>query len=788
MNVKSFTTVEMGLENAGCTVTTGNWMDADDRERELAKEKFRLWIREKIASEGMDRLMETLSIVMPEPEYDIPLDGQGDTAVYVIARLSGEGTDRLDVPGDLRLTETEIRDILKLQKQYQRFMLVINAGGMVDLSTVMDAVGNILVISQPGMTVGDSFADVLLGKSYPSGKLAATWGSWDTYSKIAEFGGRGDIHYREGVYVGYRYFDTVGETVHFPFGHGLGYTDFSIETGVVYLDKTLVCVPVTVKNTGKHKGKEVVQVYASIPEGLLDYPYQELTAFEKTKELAPGEKETMLLTFPMESLISYDSKSCCRILEQGVYAIHVGNSSRSTQTVAAIALDDTVMLEYVEHVGGPAGFTDWKPERRQNGASAARMEAAQIPVPGISTGLAQAPVSGISDDISQVPILPLSAALFTLVTHKPSEPVKDFMDAMALAETLSDEALCSLCTGAFEGDGSKSVIGDSALTVVGAAGETTGQFADKNVPSLVMADGPAGVRLSRFYGVDENGAFEVDETDTREKMELLPEWMQKALLQAMPQIEKPRRQGQIYERNCSAIPIATALAQSWNPDVCTECGHIVAREMEYFGIQIWLAPSMNIQRNPLCGRNFEYYSEDPLLSGKMAAAMTRGVESHKGLAVTIKHFICNNQETNRFYSNSVVNERALRDIYARGFEIVVKEAAPGALMSSYNLLNGEHTAHRPDLLTRMLRKEWGYVGIIMTDFVTGGDGEKNGGGLTTQCASGSIAAGNDIIMPGGPGHIKDMLRALDNENAAYPLSRTRLLTGAARMIALSRTI
>ncbi len=765
VNVRSYTTVEQGLINAGLEITTGYWMDAYEIAWKEARVGFRTWLKKKIAKEGMDMLMENLSIVMPEPDYDIPLIGEGDTAIYVLSRLCGEGVDRQNVPGDFLLSETEIRDILKLEQQYSKFMLVLNTGCIVDLSPVADKVSNILLLSQLGMTIGDSLADVLLGKAYPSGKLAASWAAEKDYCKVGEFGDRDDTRYKEGIYVGYRYFDTVGKKPLFPFGYGLGYTTFSIMPKKVQLEKTTVKVLTSVKNTGICNGKEVVQLYVSIPEGKLDQPLQSLAAFEKTKELTPGEETEVTLSFAMESLASTDVQKHVKLLEQGRYILRVGNSSRNTIAAGVIELDGDVVTEKIHSIGGETDFADWKPEKavRERGAQCLSIA-------------------------SEALVLCVSASEFTLAEYQAPEIDAE---ALRLAESLSDEALVYLCTGDFIGEGSKNIIGDSAITVVGAAGETTGSFKEQGVMNLVMADGPSGVRITRQYGVDEKGTFpieskEVSLMEIENKLELLPEAMVKALAALLPSIQPEERTGEIQEQNCTAIPIATALAQSWNLEVAAECADIVAEELEHFGIHIWLAPALNIQRHPLCGRTFEYYSEDPLISGRMAAAITKGIQNKQGRCVTIKHFICNNQEANRFRTSSMVNERTLRDIYAKGFEIVVKESQPYAFMSSYNLLNGVHTSERYDLLETLLREEWGYQGIVMSDFMSGEKTESDEINKYRKFASAdSIKAGNDLMMPGGIAHYKNILSALKGENPECRLTRKEVEKCAARNIMLA---
>lgn len=762
VNVKEYPTIEQGLRNAGFEITTEDWLTAYEQERKYGEEKFRKWLKEKIAKDGFGMLMENLSIVMPEPEYSIPLSGDGEAAVYVLARLCGEGVDRQDVPGDFYLTATEIQDILQLQKQYNKFMLVLNTGCIVDLSPVAGQVSNILLLSQTGSTIGDSFADVLLGKAYPSGKLAATWAGGEDYCRIGEFGKHNDTRYREGIYVGYRYFDTVGKKVLFPFGHGLGYTTFEIRTQKMQCNGSRVEITVSVENTGKQKGKEVVELYASVPEENLDQPYQVLAAFEKTKELKPGETEELTLCCELSDLASTDSENHVRILEKGTYLFRIGNSSRNTNPVGSVLLLKDIVTEEIHAVGGETDFPDWRSEDEQKiQADRQKMGEYSFTIDGTE---------------------------IKRTVHKKPEIKKEAMD---FVKKLSDEELVYLCTGDFIGEGSKSIIGNAAFTVVGAAGETTGRFLEKGVPNLVMADGPSGLRLSQQYGVDEKGAFPIESEkenlmEIDNKLELLPVEMLKELLTMFPTVRQEKRSGKVFEQNCTAIPIATAIAQSFNVRAAEELAGIVAEEMKHFNIRIWLAPALNIQRNPLCGRTFEYYSEDPLVSGKIAAAVTRGIQNLPGCCVTIKHFICNNQERNRFRTSSMVNERALRDIYARGFEIAVKEAQPYALMSSYNLLNGVHTSERYDLLETLLREEWGYEGMVMSDFLPGDKSYPDEQNRYRKFSSAeSIKAGNDLMMPGGKAHYENILTALLGKEGDCHLTREEVERCAARNVELA---
>lgn len=746
VNVRHYVTVEEGLENAGFTVTTKAWLDAYEEVYKAAHARFASQMKETIAKEGFSALLKAMGAIMPEPDYALPLNGEGDTAIYVLSRISGEGTDREVRPGDFLLTQTEIRDILQLQRQYKKFLLVLNVGGVVDLTPIAGQVENILLLSQTGMTIGDSFADVLLGKAYPSGRLASTWASWADYCHVGDFAEQDDTHYREGIYVGYRYFDTVGKAPLFPFGYGLGYTTFSWVAETVQIEGSKVSVTANVKNVGNRPGKEVMQLYVSIPDGKLDQPYQVLAAFDKTEELAPGGEASVPLTFDMRSLASFDEESANSILEAGDYILRLGNSSRSTEPVAIVHTDKTHLIQRLSHSGGDCGFEDWRPPR---------------------------PIKAAVDT---VPVLHLNT-----VCEIVPEPIPEDPAAQQIAKGMTSEELTYLCVGGFRDEGSQSVIGNAGIQVAGAAGETTGMFMDRGIPAMVMADGPAGLRISLEYGMDENGVYSMDAGAMESMLELLPDEMVSMLREKFKAGSK--RTGTVHYQICSAIPIGTALAQSWNTGLCEACGDLVGREMERYRVHIWLAPALNIHRSPLCGRNFEYYSEDPLISGKMAAAVTRGVQKYPGRAVSLKHFACNNQETNRFRSNSLVSRRALRDIYLKGFEIAVKQSDPATIMSSYNLLNGEHTSQRYDLLETILREEWGFRGIVMSDWVTGGlpSAKKK---YPIACASGGIKAGNDIMMPGTKRDQQDLMNALSNADTEYPITRENLERCAARLLHL----
>ena len=775
VNSRHVTTIEEGLEAAGFTIVSRPWLEAYDRVRYQAHQDFIADIRTEAAERGVPAIMIGMGSVMPEPEYSIPLDVDAGTdpemAVYVLARTSGEGSDRTPEAGDLRLTDTEIRDILTLNERFEKFLLVLNVGGVVDLSPLGD-VGNILLLSQLGATIGDAFTDVLLGRAYPSGKLATTWAAWDEADQIGDFGDPDDTHYREGIYVGYRFYDSVGKEPLFPFGFGLGYTAFDIQTRQVSLDGARVSIDLDVTNTGERPGKETVQVYVSVPAGRLDQPLQALAGFTKTDEIAPGATAHITIDIDLTDLASYDESTRATILEAGRYLLRAGTSSRQLSPVAVVELAQDATVRCLTGDLGEPGFTDWRPK---------------------------APVS--LDIPADVPVLAVDPA--HLRRPDVAEPIEQsapegFSEALALARGLSDNELIYTVLGDYRrGEESGSVIGAASTTVIGAAGQTTTRI--PGLPSIIMADGPAGLRLAPTYGVDADGPFSLGDSSLPATfLELMDDAGREAL--GIADASEPREPTEIREQYTTAIPIGTALAQSWNPGLAQRLGNVVGAEMERFGIHLWLAPAFNLHRSVLCGRNFEYLSEDPLLAGRIAAAITRGVQSHPGRGVTIKHLACNNQETNRLNSNSNVSPRALRDLYLRAFEICVRRARPAAVMTSYNLINGVHTSESVELLEVILRQEWGFDGLVMTDWVVDGMTHSDMKHPRATAAA-TIKAGNELFMPGGEPDREDLLTALGRGSDARPsaaqaesddggvgLTRAELEKQAARVIRMARRL
>jgi len=706
-----YTTCEDGLEKAGFTITSKEWL-----------EKYPILKSEKV-NEHMSYLSNLLNtyqgggfMMVAFPEYDIQIstsreEEKADIAIYVLARNSGEGADRRLIKGDALLTDKEVEDILYLNKKFKKFMLVLNVGGVIDLSPVKD-VSNILLLSQLGVVTGDILADIILGKQNPSGKLSTTWASVNDYKFIKEFGNLDDTNYVEGLYVGYRYFNSEGINPLFPFGFGQSYTSFSISKKSLTNIKNEITIEVSVKNTGKYSGKEVVQVYVSPSQENIDKPYQSLVAFQKTPKIDPSNQKEISIKFKLKNMARYDEKKAQYLLDKGKYIIRVGNSSNCTQVYGYIQLDEDIIIKQLKNINSNPDFEDFKSEITYK------------------------------DDLKDVQKIKLTKEDFKLKTIEYHYDYKIDPEI----ENLENEELAKLCIGNYKDRyREKSFERESGL-----AGTTTKSVKGIN-NYLKMADGPAGLRISRIYGINYRGYHKLSDNPVNMNSYAYYENQEKISLNAKKDNDLPNfsKYSKVVFQLTTAIPIATALAQSFNVDFLEKCGDIVGKEMEIFDIHLWLAPALNIHRNILCGRNFEYFSEDPLLSGKMAAAITRGVQSHKNRGTTIKHFAANNQEFNRVNNNSKMSERTLREIYLRGFQIAIKESNPHALMTSYNLINGIHPSHNSQLIINVLRDEWKYKGLVMTDWSHSYRSDYNASKYPPQNAFDIIKGGVNVMMPGG---------------------------------------
>lgn len=659
VNVRENISIAQGLERAEFKFVTEGWLDQYDRLYADAQEAEQ-----------------------PEiTEVDVK---EADAAIYVISRNSGEGKDRRAEKGDYYLSDRELQNIRFMTEHYKNCIVLLNVGGVIDLTALkaIEGIQAIMLVGQTGNMGGYAVADVLTAKTIPSGKLTDTWAkSYEDYPSSATFshrdGNLDDEYYSDGIYVGYRYFDTFGVMPLYCFGCGKSYTEFEIKTMNVTADEKQVQVEVEVTNIGdKYPGKEVVQVYYSAPDGIMEKPTQELAGFAKTKLLAPGEKDVVTITFATTDMASFDAYDAAWIMEEGEYTIRVGNSSRNTEAVAVIDLDEQV--------------TTLQLKRLMRDTIAVRELHHMIPIFDIEFDFG-------------VPAIPFRIML------QAENFKKELVEYEVMRRTLMDKRKDEVLTL------EDVKAGNATLD------ELTAQLTVEEMAELCVGterrngDGPAGLRL---------------------------------------------------ETPCTAIPIATTLAQSWDMNLIHRMGELVGEEMKQLHVDLWLAPGMNIHRNPLCGRNFECYSEDPVLTGLCAAAETKGVQSHEGRGATIKHFAGNNQEDNRMLTNVHISERALREIYLKGFEIAVKTAQPYAIMTSYNLINGVHSANNYDMLQNIARDEWGFEGLVMTDWYTSQDTTEMGmvspsGKYSHSNSVQCIKAGNDLQMPGCQQNVDDIVEAVN---------------------------
>ena len=659
-------TIEEGLKNAGFAFPTTLWMDRFQEKYEADIAAWRQGLEEQVQKYSPVQTMQMFIFIgehpMPYPACTPvladELTDETDTAIYVLSRQAGEGKDRRVEKGDYLLSNVETESLRLLRKHYKKLMLILNCGGVMDLSILdeipMDAV---LFFGQGGMEGGNALADILTGKTCPSGCLTDTWAiRYDDYPSADTFSHRnGDLEneeYAEDIYVGYRWFDKQGVKPRYPFGYGLSYTDFSVEMNSV----TQSGVELTVTNTGGISGKKVLQIYVSKPEGTLEHEVRALAGFAKTKCLGPGQRQTLSIPFRLEDIASFDESRSVFVLEAGEYRVKLNDTAAGSFCVEAERV-----LETVESIGTKSG----KP---------------------------------VSQTVSP--------------------------KAAAVLKQLGDRDKIRLVVG-----GGYDI--RCYNNVMGAAGRTCTKLLKKGIPNIAMSDGPAGLNVNQLSTLTRNAVPRYPEG-------LPKNWQWGWLAKANPFLRRIPGKGKTVYRYMTAWPSETVQAQTWNTELLEEIGKAVGREMLEIGVSVWLAPGLNIHRNPLCGRNFEYYSEDPVVSGKMAAAVTRGVQSVGGVGVSQKHFCCNNQEDNRMEVSANVSQRALREIYLRAFRIAVTEGKPWTVMSSYNRVNGKHVCNTYDLLTRVLRQEWGFEGLVMSDW-----------NATEQCAyAEAINAGNDLIMPG----------------------------------------
>lgn len=721
VNERHSVTILEGMEDRGFEVTTRDWIsdfekgyaEAQAAYKEEKKKRVNLLKPGSIMQMLFDNFRAPVGRVITQE--DVAASGT-DSCIYVVSRQAGEGGDRKAEKGDMFLTDEETEAIRFCAEHYEHFLLVINCGSAIDMAFAdeIPGINAIVYLCQLGTEGGHAFADVISGEVTPSGKLSDTWAKQycdipfsDEYSYLN--GNLDDEFYKEGIYVGYRYFDSFGVEPAYPFGFGLSYTTFSIHSAGVAAEGSKVTVKATVTNIGDtYKGKETVQLYVSAPNGDLHKEYQSLAAFAKTDALIPGTRQTLELSFDMRSIASYRESDAVYVLEAGDYILRLGNSSRNTVPVGVLTVGEEIIVSRHAHVCPALKSID-------------ELSSGAYPIETVPDGLPHIEIAG--DAIETVSYSYENPGICS------DKRVQDFLN------TLKPEEMVDIVVG------NGMFGGETRFNLPGSVGNTTSKFWDRGLANVALCDGPAGLRIQKRSGVDKKGKIK-------------PIDMALSIFEAFPDFVKkmmsadPNKDTVIYQYT-TAFPVANALAQTWNTDLMYEVGTAVYREMKEYGCTYWLAPAINIHRNPLCGRNFEYFSEDPRLSGAMAAAITRGVQQEEGYYVTVKHFACNNQEDNRNGVSSNLSERALREIYLRGFEICVREGGAKSIMTSYNKINGIYSPNSHDLCTKVLRNEWGFDGVVMTDWFSTNKG----------LASNAIAmkAGNDLIMPGGSSFRKEIL-------------------------------
>lgn len=617
---------------------------------------------------------------MPLTEEQVTLASQrNDAALILLGRTAGEDRDNSVSPGSWLLTAEEEEMLALVCRHFPRSIVLLNVGNIIDMSWVERCQpAAVMYIWQGGQDGGRGVADVLLGRIAPCGRLTDTIARCDEdYPSHDGFGAEDQVIYTEDVYVGYRYFETLApDKVLYPFGSGLSYTDFRHEPLSVHWDGTSVHLRHRVQNTGDHSAKEVVQVYAELPQGTLGQPRRILCAYAKTELLEPNQVAEVTLVIPAERLASYDDsgasghRSCC-VMEAGEYRLFAGHDVRQAIAAGSFVLTDLAITALCEEACAPTeAFHRLHPT---NGREAYE------PVPMRTVSPAERRKSHLPQELPHTG----DQGIRLIDVQEGRSSMEQFI------AQLTDDELCCIVRG--QGMSSPRVTPGTAGAIGGVSDRLMKHY---GIPAVCCADGPSGIRMDCG-----NKAY--------------------------------------------AMPNGTCQACTWNDALIEELYAYEGLEMRKYQVDMLLGPGMNIHRSPLNGRNFEYFSEDPLLTGKMAAAQLRGLHA-SGVDGTIKHFACNNQEHRRSRVNAVVSERALREIYLKGFEIAVKEGSARSIMTSYNPINGCWTASHYDLTTTILRKEWGFEGIVMTDWWAMGSEE--GKGPSARNVAAMIRAQNDLFM------------------------------------------
>ena len=609
-----------------------------------------------------------------------------DAAVVVIGRSSGEDRENTAEEGSWYLTREEKTMLQYVTDAFEKCVVVLNIGSMIDLRWTARAYDNQLAVLcawQGGMESGNAVADLLCANVTPCGKLPDTAAKLEDYPSTAHFGNKAFNHYAEDIYVGYRWFETFApEKVVYPFGFGLSYTDFAVTSDSVTQNEQGLCFTLDVMNTGaKFAGKEAVQVYVQAPQGKLGKPVRSLCGFAKTRLLQTGEREKIVIHVPFFAFASFDDSGCTGhknawVLEEGNYTFYIGANVRDAFAVHTVRVDALTVLMQCQEAAAP----DYTFLRTVAVETETGLYPAKQPVPHKTVDLRQR----ILDALPEHTELTQNKGITLADVKAGKADLRDFAAQLSLTELEAISRGDYIMNSPLGADGNAGVLGGVLPSL-----------REKGIPVLTCTDGPSGIRLNTVS---------------------------------------------------SLLPIGTLLACTWDTELCNALFTAEGREMNAKGSDIFLGPGMNIHRNPLCGRNFEYYSEDPFLTGKIGASVVSGLQKY-GISACPKHFACNNQEINRNYNDSRLSQRALREIYLKGFEICVKEASPKTIMTSYNKINGVWGHYHFDLCNTILRREWGFDGLVITDWWMRSSKSPEFPSMRDNAYR--VRAGVDVLMPGG---------------------------------------
>ncbi len=657
-------------------------------------------------------------------------------AIMVIGRTAGEDKDNADVEGGYRLTKTEIDVLEKLTDNFKQVAVLLNVANVIDMNFINSPKFNnqitaVMYVWQGGIEGGNAMADVISGDITPSGKLADTIAyKIDDYPTTKNFGGKDKAVYQEDIYLGYRYFETFApQKVMYPFGYGLSYTTFDIKQEAVKMSravmpKAVINFAFKVTNTGDTFGKETVQLYVEAPQGKLGKPAKQLIGFAKTDKLLSNESEIVNITVPVSQLASYDDSGStgnksCFVLESGEYKFWVGTNVRD---VKQVSVNGQPVLKIDELVVIKKVEEACAPTENFT-----RMKPGKQLIDG-TYELTYENVPTRTVDMEKRIISRLPKTLE--ITGDKNIKLQDVKNNKATMEQFIAQFNIKELAAIVRGEGMCSI--KVTPGTASAFGGLSKELLNYGIPAIATADGPSGIRM-------ENGA------------------------------------------KATQVPIGTTLACTWNVKYINQLYNYCGQELLRNEIDVLLGPGMNIHRHPLNGRNFEYYSEDPFLTGKIAAAVTLGLKDG-GAFGTLKHFAANDQETDRNNADSIMSERAAREVHLRPFEIAVKEGQAKSIMTAYNPINGYWAASNYDMNTTILRNEWKFDGMVMTDWWAKMNDPIKGGKSDKSFASFMIRAQNDIYkVVTNDGALSN----LDNDNIETALTDGSLTLGELQRCAMN---